>query len=248
MLAGGGEVVESPFVADLLLYRPRLDPASARHQHDRQRRRGRLRRLALGARVGRAARRRLRKHPPLPVPRGARTRAGPGCRRRHRELGRRRRAERCPRARCPSRTAVSASLLSAEELAGLPAVAGFDTLAAVRIDLGGHTLARAATLSLDTPEGTPDAIPGDPRLVLAELVEDAADGRGSYPRLAARVSRVDGAVRPPAGRAGERRLRAAARRHRPRGPLPGALGADPDRLRHRLRPRPQRLRARGRRG
>ncbi len=191
LLAGGGEVVESPFVADLLLYRPRLDPASlGTNTPDSV---GAVdfivspseRASAVLLEVGYED---ITLYPfPEELERGQVLGAAGGT------VSTADGVElTLPEGALPSRTAVNATLLSADELAGLPVVAGFDTLAAVRLDFGGHTLARAATLSLDTPESTPDAIPGDPRLVLTELVEVAADGRGSYPRLAARVSRVDG--------------------------------------------------------
>ncbi|HSL83702.1 MAG TPA: Ig-like domain-containing protein, partial [Thermoanaerobaculia bacterium] len=86
------------------------------------------------------------------------------------------------------RVPVSAELLDAAELAALPEVTGFDTLAAVRIDLQGQTLGRSATLSLPAPAGTAAPTPGDPRLVLAERIDAPADGRGAFPRLAARAS------------------------------------------------------------
>jgi len=97
-----------------------------------------------------------------------------------------------PEGALPSKTVVQANLLTPDELAALPAIIGYDTIAAVRVELGGHTLVRAATLSLDVPAGAPDAIPGDPRLILTELIEAPADGRGAYPELTARIDRAAG--------------------------------------------------------
>ncbi len=86
---------------------------------------------------------------------------------------------------------VSAELLDGTELAALPEVAGFDTLAAVRVDLAGQTLGRPAALSLPAPAATAPAVAGDPRLVLAERIDVPADGRAGFPRLVARA-RLDG--------------------------------------------------------
>lgn len=84
---------------------------------------------------------------------------------------------------------VAATLLTTAELAELPRIAGYDTLAAVRIEISGATLARPATLSLPAPAGTPADSAASPRVILAELVEAPADGRGSLARLAARTRR-----------------------------------------------------------
>lgn len=194
LLAGGGEVVESPFVADLLLYRPRLDyevPAAGDAG-------------SVGAvefvvsPSERAASvlldvgyENIALYPfPDALERGQVLGSGGGT------VSSADGVElTLPEGALPSRTAVEATLLDADELAALSPVAGFDTLAAVRLDFGGQVLARRATLSLDTPAGTPQAVPGDPRLVLAELVEASADGRGSYAKLAARMSRIDGGGR-----------------------------------------------------
>ena len=201
LLSGGGEVVESPFVADLLLYRPRLDPALiGANTADSV---GAVdfivspseRASAVLLEVGYED---ITLYPfPEELERGQVLGAAGGTVTSPDgvELS-------LPEGALPSRTAVSASLLTDDELAGLAVVPGFDTLAAVRLDFGGRVLARPAALSLDTPESTPEAIDGDPRLVLTELVEVAADGRGSYNRLAARVGRTEGA-----GNSG--RLRAA---------------------------------------
>jgi len=91
-----------------------------------------------------------------------------------------------------AKTVVKAHLLSASELAALPAVTGYATLAAVGIDLARQTLARAATVKLSSPAGTPPEVAGDPRIVIAELVEAPADGRPAFARLAACTSRVAG--------------------------------------------------------
>jgi hypothetical protein len=194
LLAGGGEVVESPFVADLLLYRPRLEfevPGAGTADSV-----GTVEFMVSPS--GRAASvlldvgyENIALYPfPEALERGQVLGAGGGS------LSSADGVElTLPEGALPSRTAVEATLLDADELADLSQVAGFDTLAAVRLDFGGQVLARPATLSLDTPPATPQAVPGDPRLVLAELVEAAADGRGSYPKLAARMGRVDGGAR-----------------------------------------------------
>ncbi len=94
-----------------------------------------------------------------------------------------------PEGALSSATVAEVSLLSASELAALPAVAGFKTLAAVAVGLEGKELARPATLRLVRPAATADELAGDPRLVLAELLRLPEDGRGAFARLAARVVR-----------------------------------------------------------
>jgi len=79
---------------------------------------------------------------------------------------------------------VSATLLGEEELQALPAVAGFDTRAALRVDLGGLHLARQATLRLSSPVADPLAA----RLLLARWVELAADGRPTSPNVVNRAA------------------------------------------------------------
>ncbi len=88
--------------------------------------------------------------------------------------------------------AVEAKLLTAAELSALAPPAGFDLFAAVRISLSGRTLARAATLSVPLPADSPDDPAAEARLLLAQLVEQPADGRGAFARLTARASRVAG--------------------------------------------------------
>ncbi len=88
--------------------------------------------------------------------------------------------------------AVEARLLTAAELSGLPATAGFDLLAAVRVSLSGRALARAATLSVPLPADSPDDPAAEARLLLAQLVEQPADGRGAFARLTARATRAAG--------------------------------------------------------
>ncbi len=89
---------------------------------------------------------------------------------------------------------VAATLLDAGELAALEPVAGYDTVAAVRVDLTGKTLGRSATLSLPAPADLPATDPADPRLILAERVDAAADGRGAYPRMVSRATTADGRI------------------------------------------------------
>lgn len=88
--------------------------------------------------------------------------------------------------------AVEAKLLTAAELSALTPPAGFDLLAAVRVSLSGRTLARAATLSVPLPADSPDDPAAEARLLLAQLVEQPADGRGTFARLTARASRLAG--------------------------------------------------------
>jgi RHS repeat-associated protein len=77
-----------------------------------------------------------------------------------------------PESALGQKTVVKTSLLST-----LPPVTGYKTLAAVRIDLAGQPLARAATLRVPIPAGALPHDPADPRIILAELF--APDGEGS---------------------------------------------------------------------
>jgi RHS repeat-associated protein len=181
----GGEVLEAPFAADLVLYHPRLTAAEQGSAAER----------AAGAMEftvspsPRAAQvllevgwENIRLFPfPEEVERGAvvgpdgGTVSSPeGV-----ELT-------IPEGALGAKVPVSATLLTTAELAELPAITGYDTLAAVRVELSGATLARQATLSLPTPTGTPAETAG-PRVILAELVEAPVDGRGSLASLAART-------------------------------------------------------------
>ena len=187
VLSGGGEVLEAPFAADLVLYHPRLTAAEQGGAAER----------AAGAMEftvspsPRAAQvllevgwENIRLFPfPEEVERGAvvgpdgGTVASPeGV-----ELT-------IPEGALGAKVPVAATLLTTAELAELPAITGYDTLAAVRVELSGATLARPATLALPTPDGTP-AETGGPRVILAELVETPADGRGSLAILASRTRR-----------------------------------------------------------
>ncbi|HUR74032.1 MAG TPA: Ig-like domain-containing protein, partial [Sporichthya sp.] len=187
VLSGGGEVLEAPFAADLVLYHPRLTAAEQ----------GSTAEGAAGAMEfavspsPRAAQvllevgwENIRLFPfPEEVERGVvvgpdgGTFASPeGV-----ELT-------IPEGALGAKVPVSATLLTPAELAELPAIAGYDTLAAVRVELSGATLARPATLALPAPGNTP-AETGGPRVILAELVETPADGRGSLAILASRTRR-----------------------------------------------------------
>jgi RHS repeat-associated protein len=95
-------------------------------------------------------------------------------------------------------TVVSARQLSASELAALPAVAGYTTVAGLRLGLSGATLARAATLKLNAPSGLPADAADDPRFVLAALVDAPDDGRGAFANAVARVTLLPGAGAVPA--------------------------------------------------
>ncbi len=88
--------------------------------------------------------------------------------------------------------AVEAKLLTPAELWGLTPVAGYRLVAAVRVSFSGRALARAATLSVPLPSDAPDAPAAESRLLLAQLVPSAPDGRGAFARLTARASRLAG--------------------------------------------------------
>ncbi|HXT19172.1 MAG TPA: Ig-like domain-containing protein, partial [Thermoanaerobaculia bacterium] len=189
VLTGGGEVLEAPFSADLVLYHPELTAAEQ----------GSAAAAAVGAMEfavspsPRAAQvllevgwENIRLFPfpeevergPLVGPDGGTVSSPQGV-----ELT-------IPEGALATKVPVSATLVTTAELATLPAVLGYDTVAAVRIDLSGAILARAATLSLPTPAGTPADSAAAPRVILAELLEAPADGRGALPRLAARTRRA----------------------------------------------------------
>ncbi|MCP4659083.1 MAG: Ig-like domain-containing protein, partial [bacterium] len=92
-----------------------------------------------------------------------------------------------PEGGLPERTVVSATLLSDNELQSLGlAIQGFDLIAAIRTDLGGHTLARAATMTLTLE------IDGTAQLLIGELVEHPTDGRESLVQLVARSTQIAG--------------------------------------------------------
>jgi RHS repeat-associated protein len=188
-LADGGQLLEAPFSADLLLYHPRLDAAAQ----------GSGVAGSVGAMVFNVSPSPRASQVILDVgwenirlfafpdqiergqilgPAGGTVTGGGGI-----ELS-------LPEGALTSKFAVKAEPLSAAELASLPPVAGYQTLAGTRIDLAGQTLARAATVRLPVPAGTPAEVAGDPRIVLAELIEAPADGRGTYPGLVSRASRV----------------------------------------------------------
>ncbi|HSF39574.1 MAG TPA: Ig-like domain-containing protein [Thermoanaerobaculia bacterium] len=188
VLTGGGEVLEAPFSADLVLYHPQLTEAEQ----------GSAAAGAAGAMEfmvspsPRAAQvllevgwENIRLFPfpeevergPLVGPDGGAVDTPEGV-----ELS-------IPEGALGAKVPVAATLLTASELAALPQIAGYDTLAAVRLELSGATLARPATLSLPAPAGTPADSAASPRVILAELVEEPVDGRGSLARLAARTRR-----------------------------------------------------------
>ena len=105
-----------------------------------------------------------------------------------------------PEGALPAATVVRASLLDATALAGLPTVDGFDTLAAVSVELGGRTLARSATLRLPAPDGAPADDPSDPRLVLARAhrrTQPTAAVRWSGPSPAPRAPTAAASSPPP---------------------------------------------------
>ncbi|MEM8932417.1 MAG: Ig-like domain-containing protein, partial [Acidobacteriota bacterium] len=188
LAAGQGQLLEAPFSADLLLYQPRLTPAE----------RGGVADGAAGALdfvvspSPRAAQVlldvgfesiRLYGFPDL-VDRGSQVGPTGGT------VGDPDGVElEIPEGALTGETVATAELLDADALAELPAVEGFDTVAAVRIDLQGRALGRAATVRLPAPDGLPAALAGDPRLILATFVEAPGDFRGDFARLVARVAR-----------------------------------------------------------
>lgn len=87
------------------------------------------------------------------------------------------------------RTIVKATRLSDTELAALPAIEGWDTVAAIRVDLAGQLLARPATLKIPVPQGLEPDANGDIRFALATFVDQPADGRASFARVIARANR-----------------------------------------------------------
>lgn len=188
VLAGGGEVLEAPFSADLVLYHPRLTPAEQ----------GAASAGAAGAMdfavspSPRAAQvlldvgwENIRLFPfpeevergPVVGPDGGAIETPAGV-----QLA-------IPEGALGAKVPVTVILLSAADLAALPPVAGYDTLAAVRIEISGATLARPATLSLLKPAGTPAEAAGQPRVVLAELMTAPADGRGALADVVSRTRR-----------------------------------------------------------
>ncbi len=191
VLSGGGELLEAPFTADLVLYRPQLSSDEL----------GSCALAAAGAATftvspsERAAQVLLQtgwediRLYPFPEqlergsvlsPAGGSVASPDGV-----EVI-------VPEGALPEQSIVTTHLLSDDELAALPVVSGFTTVAAVRLDLSGHTLTRPATIKLDAPATTPPAVPGDPRLMLAELMTAPSDGDGAFARLAARIARQAG--------------------------------------------------------
>lgn len=92
-----------------------------------------------------------------------------------------------PEGALSSATVAGVELLDENELTALDPVAGYTTLAAVRLSFQGRELGRAATLRLKAPAGTPAEVVGDPRLILGQRIEEPGDYRGSLVRLATRA-------------------------------------------------------------
>ena len=191
VLAGGGELLEAPFATDLVLYHPRLTAGELN---------GALPEAAGACEFAvspspRAAEvlletgwEDIRLYPfPEQLDRGAVLGAvgGSVASPDGVELS-------VPEGALSERTVIGIQRLSAAELGDLTPIAGFDILDGVRLSFAGRALARAATLSLDVPAATPPALPGDPRLVLAELDGTPADGGASFARVVARITRVPG--------------------------------------------------------
>ncbi|RLE21964.1 MAG: hypothetical protein DRJ65_14895, partial [Acidobacteria bacterium] len=106
-----------------------------------------------------------------------------------------------PEGAVSTQTVIQADLLHETDLAALPPVEGFTILAAVRLDFGGATLARAAHLRLPVPENTPE--PVENLVILALWHEYADDGRGAYAEIKARTESL------PAGDGHGKRLSAS---------------------------------------
>ncbi len=123
-----------------------------------------------------------------------------------------------PESGLAQKTVVTAHRLTAAELAALPAVPGYTTVAGVRVGLSGATLARAATLRLDAPAGLPADAADDPRHVLAVLVDQPDDGRGAFASAVSRVTLLPAAGAVPA------RLVASPEASGSPLPFPGLLG------------------------
>jgi RHS repeat-associated protein len=186
LAAGLGQELEAPFAADLLLYHPRLSaaelagaaPAAAGELHFVVSPSPRAAQVLLD--VGWEN---IRIYPfPEETQRGHVVGPAGGS------VGDPQAAElTIPEGALSSDTVATVELLDADELAALPAVQGYSSLAAVRISFQGRTLGRPATLRLAAPAGAPAEVAGDPRLILAELIEEPGDYRGSLFRLAARA-------------------------------------------------------------
>ena len=123
-----------------------------------------------------------------------------------------------PESALAQKTVVSAHRLTAAELAALPAVAGYTTVAGVRVGLSGAALARAATLRLNAPAGLPADAADDPRHVLAVLVDQPDDGRGAFASAVSRVALLPAAGAVPA------KLVASPEAPGSTLPFPGLLG------------------------
>ncbi|MEO1083770.1 MAG: Ig-like domain-containing protein, partial [Acidobacteriota bacterium] len=191
LAAGGGQLLEAPFVADLVLYHPRLDSQE----------RGSNTVGSAGAvefavsPSPRAAQvllevgfENIRLYPfPEEVERGQVLGPAGGT------VGRADTVELVvPEGALTGDTVAEVELLDADALAALPPVDGFTTLAAVRLGFQGQTLGRAATLRLPSPEGTPAPVAGDPRVVVAEWGEFPSDRRGDFARVVSRARRQGG--------------------------------------------------------
>ncbi|MEO8585041.1 MAG: Ig-like domain-containing protein, partial [Acidobacteriota bacterium] len=123
-----------------------------------------------------------------------------------------------PESGLAQKTVVNVHRLSAAELSALPPVAGYTTVAGVRVSLSGAALARAATLRLNAPTGLPVDAADDPRYVLAAFVDSPDDGRGAFANAVSRVTLLPAAGAVPA------RLVAAPEASGSPLPFPGLAG------------------------
>ncbi len=123
-----------------------------------------------------------------------------------------------PESGLAQQTVVSARKLSPAELAAMPPVAGYSTVAGVRLSLSGAALARAATLRLNAPAGLPVDAADDPRYVLAAFVDAPDDGRGAFANAVSRVTLLPAAGAVPA------KLVAAPEASGSTLPFPGVAG------------------------
>ncbi|MCC6128561.1 MAG: Ig-like domain-containing protein, partial [Acidobacteria bacterium] len=95
-----------------------------------------------------------------------------------------------PEGTLAGQTVLTARYLTAAELQGLTPPLGFQVLTGVRIESAGQSFARAATLVMKTPSGTPPDPQGEPRIVLAKWDGQPADGRGAFANVINRGERI----------------------------------------------------------
>ncbi|MEO6325293.1 MAG: Ig-like domain-containing protein, partial [Thermoanaerobaculia bacterium] len=188
ILAGGGELFESPFTADLVLYHP---PLTVTEQ-------GSATPAAVGAMSFRVS----------PSPRAAQVVLESGVDNvrlfpfpeqldRGSVLGPSGGSIVSPdgvevvlaEGALAQRTIVKARLLTSAEFAQAQVPTGFDLVAAVRVDFAGTVLARPATMKVSIPSGLVLAQTGEAQFVLANWIEQPADSRGAFARVVERAAK-----------------------------------------------------------